>query len=159
VSDFDGMSSKGDWKLVVVDTASADTGYLAEIKLMFSTAAPTSGETKTYNSDASMEIPDKDTAGIKSVINVTDEGKIKSINLTVTITHTYIGDLVVKLVKGGQEQVLHSREGGSADDLAKTYDVDAFNGAECKGEWTLVISDNAGQDLGTLEGWEMEIKM
>ena len=158
VSDFDGMGSKGDWKLVVVDTAGADTGYLAEIKLMFSNTAPVSGETKTYTSDTSMEIPDKDTAGIKSVINVTDEGKIKSINLTVTITHTYIGDLVVKLVKGGQEQVLHSREGGSADDLAKTYDVDAFNGAECKGEWTLFISDNAGQDLGTLEGWEMEIE-
>jgi len=157
VADFNGAGSKGDWKLVIVDTAGQDTGYLAEIKLMFSTAAPLSGETKTYNNDTSVSIPDKNADGIKSVIAVADDGKIKSIKVTVNLTHTYIGDLIVKLMKDGQEQVLHSREGGSADDISKTYDVDAFNGAEMKGDWTLFISDNAGQDLGTLEAWELEI--
>ena len=159
LDDFNGAGSKGDWKLVIIDTAGQDVGYLAEIKLMFSTAAPLSGETNTYTSDVSVEVPDKDAEGVKSVITVTDSGKIKTMKVTVNISHTYIGDLIVKLVKGGQEQVLHSREGGSSDDLSKTYDVDAFNGAECKGEWTLFISDNAGQDLGTLEGWEIEIEM
>jgi subtilisin-like proprotein convertase family protein len=158
LADFNGMGSKGDWKLVIVDTAGQDTGYLAEIKLMFSTAAPLSGETKTYTSDVTVEIPDKNADGVTSVIAVADAGKIKSMKVTVNISHTYIGDLIVKLVKGGQEQVLHSREGGSEDDLAKTYDVEAFNGAECKGDWTLFVSDNAGQDLGTLEGWEIEIE-
>ncbi|MFH1529433.1 MAG: proprotein convertase P-domain-containing protein [Pseudomonadota bacterium] len=159
VANFNGAASKGDWKLVIVDNAGQDTGYLAEVKLMFSTAAPLSGDTKTYSNDTSVAIPDKNAAGVKSVIAVTDDGKIKSLKVTVTITHTYIGDLIVKLVKGGQEQALHSREGGSADDLAKTFDVDAFNGADAKGDWTLFVSDNAGQDLGTLEGWELEIEL
>ena len=158
VADFNGAASKGDWKLVIIDSAGQDTGYLAGIKLMFSTAAPLSSETKTYSNDTSVAIPDKNTDGVKSVIAVPDEGKIKSLKVTLTISHTYIGDLIVKLVKGGQEQVLHNREGGSEDDLAKTYDVDAFNGADAKGDWTLFVSDNAGQDLGTLEGWELEIE-
>ncbi|MBM4371191.1 MAG: proprotein convertase P-domain-containing protein, partial [Deltaproteobacteria bacterium] len=159
VANWNGKGSKGDWQLVIVDSAGQDTGYLAEVKLMFSTAAPLSSATKTYASTAPVAIPDKKATGIKSVITVPDSGKVKSVKVTVAISHTYVGDLIVKLVRGGQEQILHSREGGSADDLAKTYDVDAFNGSEAKGDWTLFVSDNAGQDVGTLDSWELELEL
>ena len=111
----------------------------------------------TYENDSPVEIPDNDSGGVSSTISVPESGTISSLAVTVAITHTYQGDLRVHLVRGDVEVALHDREGGSQDDLNKTYSVDDFVGENIEGDWTLRVSDNANVDTGTLEGWTMEV--
>ena len=65
--------------------------------------------------------------------------------VNVDITHTYIGDLIVRLVGPDNVQVdLHRRSGRSDNNINMTYDVantpvlEAFIGAEVKGVWSLL---------------------
>jgi len=157
ILDFDGQSAKGEWSLKISDHAGADTGMLTNFQLHISDTEAEPPEFKSYSSDEEIAIPDDDSQGIESVLKIEDEGTIREMKVTVAITHTYIGDLIVKLVNGSQEQTLHNREGGSNDDLIKTFPMDGFNGASVKGDWKLVITDNAGMDDGKLTSWEIEV--
>lgn len=122
-------------------------------------AACGSGTVHTYLNDTEMVIPDNDAAGVSSDIVVDDGGAITALSVTVDISHTYRGDLKVKLVgNDGTEVTLHDRQGGGADDLSQTFVVTDFDGADAAGTWRLVVSDHAGQDVGTLSSWSLEIK-
>jgi len=107
--------------------------------------------------DTPVDIPDNDTSGASSVIEVTEGGLISSLSVTVDITHTYRGDLSVYLVRDGAQAILFDREGGSADDLQDTFTVADFNGTDAAGVYELVVVDNANQDTGTLNLWSMDI--
>lgn len=68
----------------------------------------------------------------------------------VNITHTYIGDLIIKLIApSGNAYILHNRAGGSADNIDKTYTVNMSNEPKA-GLWRLAITDAAAQDTGQL---------
>lgn len=110
-----------------------------------------------------------DNSTITSVVNVTDAYCIGDVNVQVDITHTYIGDLIVEVISpAGTIVRLHNRTGGSADDIHRLYDDGVTNpdgpgaladfiGENVQGNWTLRVSDNAGQDVGTLDGWQLKI--
>jgi len=159
VHEWDGASAEGQWTLHISDHAGVDTGALKNFQLHVSDSAAAPAETKTFSVDPEMDIPDNDPTGVESVVSITDEGIVRAMDVTVSISHTYIGDLIVKLHNGSQEQTLHNREGGSADDLLKSYKVPSWNGAPIKGDWKLTVTDNAGQDLGTLHTWEIEAEL
>ena len=87
----------------------------------------------------------------------------------IDISHTYIGDLVVKLRGPSSTTVtLHDRSGSSADDLVGNYDrdlapdgpgtMDSFTGKRGDGNWLLTVSDNASTDLGTLNCWAINLE-
>jgi len=101
-------------------------------------------------------IPDNDSAGATSVATVDTSAEIGSIQIEVAIAHTYTGDLTVTLRHGDAERVVHNREGGSADDIRKSFNVPGFTG-DAAGEWTLHVVDSAGMDTGTIEGWKLRI--
>jgi serine protease len=75
----------------------------------------------------------------------------------VDVTHTYVGDLVVKLKHGGAEETLLNREGGSGSDIDRDFLPSAFAGLEAQGDWVLTVSDNASADTGTLNSWSIKI--
>ena len=115
-------------------------------------------------SSPDLAIPDNNFFGVSDSIDITSSGIVRRIQLDLQITHTYIGDLVVQLISPtGARDFLHSREGGSADDLIASYDSDRpgemsnMTGRPMQGSWTLHISDRAGRDVGTLDNWEIEI--
>lgn len=123
----------------------------------------------SYNVDSTdtpISIPDNQPAGISSSV-LADIGKyVVEVNVSVNITHTYIGDLIVSIESPqGTEVKLHDSNGGSADNLITTYDtqtapaenLDAFAGENPQGVWTLHVSDNASLDVGTLNGWQLEV--
>lgn len=117
-------------------------------------------ETIELGNDTAIDIPDDDEAGISSTIESTDPGIVKSIDVTVDVTHTYKGDLVVELVKDdGRSVVLHDRAGGSAHDLKTTYTTTEFIGLPVAGTWTLKISDHAAIDIGTLNAWSLKVAL
>jgi len=111
----------------------------------------------TYENDSATEIPDNDATGIASEIEVTEGGVIGDLTVSVHITHTYRGDLAITLVApNGAEKTLLDREGGSADDVNVDLSIDDFDGADAAGTWQLRVSDRAGADTGTLNGWSLE---
>ena len=120
--------------------------------------AACTGSTSGYTNSDGGDIPDNDPAGLKSDIVVTEGGTIEAVSVTVDITHTFRGDLTVKLVRdSGGEVVLHDQEGASEDDLKKTFSVGDFNGEDAAGTWSLVITDNANLDAGKLNSWTLDI--
>ncbi|MCC6525890.1 MAG: proprotein convertase P-domain-containing protein [Polyangiaceae bacterium] len=121
--------------------------------------AACTGGTATFENTTAQNIPDNDATGISSAITVAQGGSLSAASVTVDITHTYIGDLTVKLVRdGGGEVVLHDKAGGSADNIQKTFSVSAFNGQDMAGTWRLVVSDTAKTDTGKLNRWSLELK-
>ena len=159
IDEFAGTSAKGTWTLKISDHANADTGTLTGFTLSVSTGEATASTEKRFTSTSGGTIPDNDEAGLASVISVSDEGSIKGLEVELDVTHTYIGDLTVVIEHGGQRQVLHSREGGSSDDIKKTFTVTSFDGAPINGDWTLTIEDEAAQDTGTLNSWAIAAKL
>lgn len=109
-------------------------------------------------------IPDNDPAGTLDRIRVDAAGRLENLRVRVVLDHTWIGDLVVSLAApDGTRVVLHNRAGASRDNLRETYGMDqvpamgALKGAPVAGEWALLVSDLAAQDVGTLLSWRLEI--
>ena len=160
VTDFSGQQARGTWTLVVTDHAGVDVGELVFFKLHISTARPGSGARfLTYTSIEQVSIPDNDPNGARTTINVPADGKIEQLKVTVDIAHSWVGDLWIQLEHNGKTVALQSREGGSSENLQKTYTVTGFTGTDLKGEWTLMVSDLAGQDGGRIVSWKLTAEM
>jgi subtilisin-like proprotein convertase family protein/subtilisin family serine protease len=124
--------------------------------------------TRTIRStrSANLEIPDADSAGIVSRIDVQDRGRIQSLRISVDIVHSYIGDLRVTLVAPDGERILvHNRQGGSSNDLRRSFDLATtpdlaqLVGSEVGGVWSLEIADLARWDVGSLRQWSLEAEI
>jgi len=108
--------------------------------------------------DSPTSIPDNDTTGVTSTINVPGSGAVKSLKVEVDISHTWISDLVVELRHGTGAATLHNREGNSSDDIQKTFTIDDFNGVDSGGPWNLVVVDHANADEGVINSWSLKIE-
>ena len=129
------------------------------------------------SSDTPIPIPDATNtppfpgAPIVSSIVVPDDFSIGDVDVSVNITHTWKGDLTVELVSpGGVSVMLHNRTGGGADNVMETYDDDgggkfpdapgllsALELTQSGGTWLLRVQDNAFQDIGTLNSWQLSL--
>ena len=111
------------------------------------------------SADVPRSIPDNNATGITSTLAVTGNGTIASLALSLSISHTWRGDLRVRLIApNGAQYIAHNLSGGSADNLVlDNVAVTAFNGAAAAGTWRLRIQDLAAQDLGTLTSWSLNV--
>lgn len=111
--------------------------------------------TETTCNQVAQAIPDNNPAGVVSSIFVGDAAEIVSVTVSVDITHTWRGDLIVEITSpAGTTVRLHNRTGSSADDLIATYSgLVQFAGESSNGTWNLLVSDNAGADVGQLNEW------
>lgn len=141
--------------LITITGVSGDITKTTSVTL---TVEPENLTTVSYTNNTVIPIPDYPGAGISSDINVPDNLTVWNTACEVHITHTWIGDLIVTLRSpSGTEAILHNREGGSADDIHKTYYPDDFRNEPAQGTWTLLVSDHAGADTGTLDSWTLTI--
>jgi len=115
--------------------------------------------------DTPIDIPDGGPGNelgqaITSVIDVEGFAEIHTMEVEVKITHTYIGDLQVTLTSPeGKEVVLKKfSDGGGDDNIDKTYDVKDYNCDSAEGQWTLKITDQWGDDTGSLDSWKISLK-
>ncbi len=123
-------------------------------------ACDTSGGdvSRSYSATPNISIPDNSPTGVSSTIQVSDTGTITDAKLSLSITHTYRGDLKVTLTKGTDTIVVHDRTGGSADDLSvMELSLPALSGKPLAGTWTLTVADNARLDTGTLASWSLDV--
>ena len=100
-----------------------------------------------------------DNSTVESPVTVTGvPGNAPSaLSVPVAIKHTYVGDLKVELLApDGSAYVLKDYGvGGSSDDINTSYTVNASS-ETANGTWKLRVSDNAAQDIGTLDSWGLQ---
>jgi hypothetical protein len=119
---------------------------------------PPNPDADRFEAAPGLAIPDNDPDGVGHDIEVpADHGAIQSVKVEVEIEHTYIGDLTVELHHGDRYFTLHSRDGGSTDDLSISLSTDHFSGMDGGGTWTLKVVDHAHLDEGQLVRWAIEL--
>jgi subtilisin-like proprotein convertase family protein len=113
-----------------------------------------------------LPIPDNSPAGVTSKVAVQRAGTVGALKVSVDIAHPYIGDLRVLLTAPDNQRItLHSRKGGSADNINTTYDpaqvpdLAHLIGIGAQGEWSLIVVDEAARDVGTLRSWKLSINL
>jgi serine protease len=123
-----------------------------------STSGGNTGGPASYTNTGNYTIPDNNTTGIVSPINVNRTGDSGTVSVSIGIIHTYIGDLKIQLVSPtGQTVVLHNNTGGGTDNLTQTYTAN-MAGVESSGIWTLKAVDNANQDSGYIDTWSLSFQ-
>jgi subtilisin-like proprotein convertase family protein len=105
-------------------------------------------------------IPIRDLRTSRLSVQVAETALPTSVRIGVDIEHTYIGDLIIKMVPpkstGVPSILLHNRTGGGTDNLRTTYDVTttpdlmALAGKNPKGEWALTVQDKEKLDTGRI---------
>jgi subtilisin-like proprotein convertase family protein len=157
-----GKGIRGRWLLRVADRAPQDTGTLNSWGLKLRVMNNIIRESDSPG----VIIPDNDPKGITSILNVSEHGQIKDIKVNVDISHTYIGDLTVKLISPFNKTVtLHNRTGGTADNIQKEYNTASLpklkdlSGKDVYGKWKLAVADKSGMDIGKLNKWGIEVRI
>lgn len=117
-----------------------------------------------------------------STVVITADGIVSDVNVTnINITHTFSGDLDIDLMSpSGTTVKLHDSECGAFDNIIINFDDEAvsptypcpstdngfyqpveplraFDGECMTGTWTLIVTDNANLDGGTLNSWTLDL--
>lgn len=138
-------------------------------------------DSETYTASPNQAIPDNNPAGITSSVVVGGvAAPVSDVDVRVNITHTWAGDLELRLISpSGTVVPLALRRGGSGDNFVNTIFDDqaptaisagaapftgrfrpesplaALVGQQANGSWQLRVSDHAGLDTGTLLNWSL----
>ncbi|GGZ21585.1 peptidase M4 [Streptomyces olivaceoviridis] len=111
----------------------------------------------SYESTTPVPVPDNG-AAVTSDISVSGRSGNAPSNLQVSvdITHTWRGDLVIDLVgpSGTAYRLKNFSSSDSADDVNETYTVNT-SAESANGTWKLRVQDQATYDTGTLNGWKL----
>jgi len=133
-----------------------------------------------------LAIPDGTGVFVCDTIDVAETLIINGVNVEMTITHTWIGDLEITLEHDGTLLTLWQRQCGSIDNINSTAD-DEYNSIDCAeiaagplfdvrwppaiaglgplsvydgmnaaGSWDLCVADFVGLDSGDLDHWELQ---
>ncbi|MFF4804689.1 M4 family metallopeptidase [Streptomyces sp. NPDC001351] len=115
------------------------------------------GTGTSYENTTPLSIPDNGPAVTSSITVSGRSGNAPSnLQVTVDITHTWRGDLVIDLLgpSGTAYRLKNFSSSDSADDVKATYTVNASS-ETANGTWKLKIQDQAAQDVGTLNSWKV----
>jgi M6 family metalloprotease-like protein len=152
---------KGDWTLWIQDVAESDAGVLNSWSLEIDGQISSVVEVEDISA---VKIPDNDPSGIMRSIVVDAPGAVKNLDVSIDITHTYIGDLVITLVtpQGKFIDLQHPAD-DAHDSLIKIYstastpELEKLIGEPIKGKWQLKVADLAAEDMGKLNRWGLKI--
>lgn len=136
------------------------------------------GMPDTYSSGP-VGLPINDNAATLSDINVPDIGSVADVNVSMNIAHTFQADLEIDVIHSGITVRVMEDQCGGNNDINATWDdeaagpvvcaeptvgtfmplnaLDAFDGTDRSGIWTLSVFDDAGADQGTLNDWAVII--
>jgi subtilisin-like proprotein convertase family protein len=122
-------------------------------------------KTLTYQSAPKKAIPDNSAAGLTDTIVVKEAVNLQGIQVSLKVTHTWVGDLRVQLTSPtGTPIVLHNRTGSSQKSINQVYTLESLpalaplKNTTTKGEWKLFVQDMAARDTGTLEAWGLTLQ-
>lgn len=114
--------------------------------------------------DKNLAIPDDNSHGVTSTIQIAESAPVQNIQVTVDIEHEFLGDLEVQLKSpNGQTALLQSRTLGINTQLQYTYSIDntpalkSLLNQDSVGIWQLRVIDYVPMDTGRLKSWELVI--
>ncbi|BAY20309.1 subtilase family peptidase [Calothrix sp. NIES-2100] len=130
------------------------------------TGAATSSKQIKGRNDSPLGIPDNNRQGIKSAIALDEASPIQDIQVTVNISHDFLGDLEIYLIAPNNQQILlQNRTLGRRTALQTTYTVRSHPAlkqllsSSAKGRWQLWLVDYVPQDVGQLNSWELNLSI
>ncbi len=154
----------GSWTLKVMDAAGQDTGKLRNWKMEVEYSRKPSGFSE--EKEVNLPIPDNDFQGIKDTITATPGGQVKGLAVSIDITHTYHGDLMVAiLAPSGRSATLveFNTLGSASGNLSREFSdkslaaLNTLVGEPVTGDWTLHVCDKWARDVGTLNRWALNL--
>ncbi len=148
------------------------------------TAAVTlsSSTTRNYTTTGPVALSDATNTRVGTTtiaVNVTDSFTISDLNVSLSVDHTYVSDLRIRLIApDGTSVLLVNRRGGASDNLRLTLDdeasasvvsaatlsgtfrperaLSAFDGKNSAGSWRLEIVDSARLDTGIFNSVQLQ---
>ena len=178
------FTTLGDFSVLGTHTVSSSTMLTGDSDAANNTATREVLNLACFSQENDTNMPIGPDAGTitESTITFTDDFAVNDVNVIVNLDHTYDGDLDIKLRgPNNAEVVLSDRHGGSGENYTNTvFDDEAtnpiangsapftgsfqpdgnlsdFDGLQSIGDWTLVITDNANIDGGTLLDWTLQL--
>lgn len=179
-----GATMEGEYTITVTGTSASVT---ETVDVLLKNTC-TQIECNTYASAQNLNLAIVDGSGgtpgqpfATNVITVPDLGSpIESITVNVDVTHTYISDLLVRIIHpdGATFVDVWSGNCGSNANFDVTFDdmaaaiacgsptngtyapanpLTAFNGLDTAGDWTILLADFFAQDTGNLNDWSITI--
>ena len=128
----------------------------ATTKAGYRTGSGGGGTLIKYENTADYQIRDNATVDSPVTVSGRSGNMPSTLKLNVRIIHTYIGDLIVRLVApDGSLYTVHNRSGGSADNIITSYTVNASRELAI-GTWKLRVQDAASGDTGYIDSWSLE---
>ena len=55
--------------------------------------------------------------------------------------------------------MLWDQTGGSNQNIAQSFSLDAFADKSVSGDWTLTLADHAAEDTGSLNSWTLTVEI
>ena len=111
-------------------------------------------------------IPDADKQGLSSTIDIASDMVVERVDVSVNITHSFIGDLTIALTSptgttsylmSHPSQGVLSGTGSSQQNIHFTFDTVLDWGETASGRWTLNVVDQQPGDTGKLGDWTLDL--
>ena len=117
----------------------------------------------SHSTRRSVAIRDLETARVG--LELAGPARIRALRVGVDIEHSWIGDLVVRVIPPRRAAiVLHDRAGGGTRNLRRTYDevstpaLRAMRGRSARGRWVLEVEDREREDVGRVRRFALEVE-
>jgi hypothetical protein len=138
---------------------------VAKVKELIAKSISTGGTTnptaKVFTATpTTASIPDNNPTGVTVDVPVTGVTGSVALTVSVDITHTYSGDLVLSLLRDGTRvKDLRVNTGGSTPNIVESYNLTAAEvGSTVNTRWTLKVVDNAAQDVGKVNSVKLSFE-
>lgn len=134
---------------------------MADVWTLMHGSAQTSANEQHVSAATSMAaaIPDLGTA--QAQVNVTQSIIVETVMVTVSVTHSFGGDLKLSLLAPDGTQFLLMEDYGNTPDMSTgftwTFAVEGARGMDSAGLWRLMAQDQAAGDVGTVTGFSVDI--
>jgi aminopeptidase S len=139
-----------------INVTALDRNSDAIAHAVWTLSAGTPPTSPRFENTTDVAIPDLSTVESPILVTGMPGNAPATLQVNVDIRHTYIGDLVVDvLAPDGSVYNVHNRSGGSTDNLATTYPVNASSEV-ANGTWRLRVRDAASQDTGLINAWSLQ---
>ena len=95
------------------------------LAIVFSFLALASGvaSADTFRSEPNLAIPDSSAAGVLNTISVPASCTLNDVNIALEITHTWVGDLIIRIVHAGITVIIVDRPGRNPSGVGCSADM------------------------------------
>jgi len=149
-----GLHFSNDYGFGLVDATAAVR--LAESWMRQSTYADMSIQTVNHTDNA--KIPDG-TGSLSSAITLNSSEIVDKVVVDLNITHANASDLTVTLTSasGTTATLISHPSNGTGGGIVFETTANTFWGEDAKGSWTLTVTDSVSGNVGTLNGWSLQV--